>query len=117
MPMDVRLAQLLSSFVEAHSRYTLARLEVALHHPAKPAPPIVDRFAESSNDALRATWPQIESQLGEAMAFAERLERARRRRRSTDRTFRLYAQSLRELDRSARAVRWVLTITESHYDV
>ena len=39
------------------------------------------------------------------------------RRPVADRAFRSVARSLRELDRSARAVRWVLTITESNYDL
>jgi hypothetical protein len=52
-----------------------------------------------------------------ALAFAGRYERGRRRRRRPDPQFRLYSQSLRELDRSARALRWMLTITESHYDL
>jgi hypothetical protein len=117
MPMDVRLSQLLSSFAEAHRQYTLARLEFALHHPAKPAPPLVNCLGDSGETALRGDWYQIEAQIEAALAFAVRLERSRRRKRSTDRAFRLFAQSLREVDRSARAIRWMLTITESHYDL
>ncbi len=117
MPMDVRLTGLLSSFAEVHGQYTLARLEFALHHPAKPAPPVVDCLADSCEDALRGEWYHVEAQLEAALAFAVRLERSRRRKRSTDRAFRLFAQSLRELDRCARAVRWMLTITESRYDL
>ena len=56
-------------------------------------------------------------QLETALAFAERHERGRRRRCGPDPQFRLYSQSLREFDRSARALRWMLTITESHYDL
>lgn len=111
MPMDDRLEHLLTSFVEAHGRYTLARLELALHHPAKPAPPVIPSCAECSEVALRERFPQIESQLESALAFARRHERGRRRRRRSDRTFRLYSQSLLALDRSARAIRWLLTIS------
>ncbi len=114
--MDLRLTQLLGSFAEAHEHYTLARLEYALQHPAKPAPPPV-AFADPDEGAVRASWPQIEAQLETALAFTDRLERARRRRRVTDRTFRSFARSLRELDRSARAIRWLLTVTESNYDL
>jgi hypothetical protein len=115
--MDLRLTQLLGSFTAAHEQYALARLEYALHHPAKPAPPPVTCFADPGEGALRADWPQIEAQLETALAFTDRLERSRRRRRVADRAFRAFARSLRELDRSARAVRWVLTITESNYDL
>jgi hypothetical protein len=117
MPMDVRLEQLVSSFQDAYRRYALARLEYALEHPAKPAPPLVDPFLEGSDAGLRAQAPEIEMQLDSALAFAARLERARRRKRTTDRAFRSYAQALRELDRAARAIRWVLTVTETHYDL
>ena len=101
----------------AHEQYALARLEYALHHPAKPAPPPVTCFADPGEGALRADWPRIEAQLETALAFTDRLERSRRRRRVADRAFRSFARSLRESDRSARAVRWVLTITESNYDL
>jgi hypothetical protein len=117
MPMDVRLSQLLGAFVEAHGGYALARLEFAIDHPAKPAPPVVDCISDPSEGSVRARWQRIEGQLDEALAFATRLERARRRRRTSDRALRLVAQSLRELDHSARAIRWMLTITETHYDL
>lgn len=115
--MDARLEQVLNAFVAAHGQYTLARLEFAFNHAVKPAPPVVVSFADSCEGELRALLPKIEMQLETALAFASRYERGRRRRRRPDRTFRLYSQSLRELDRSARALRWMLTITESHYDL
>lgn len=111
------MSQLLSSFAEAHAQYTLARLEYALHHPAKPAPPLVTCFGDAGEGALRADWPAIEAELDAALAFTERLERSRRRRRVAHRSLRSFARSLRELDRSARAIRWMLTITESNYDL
>ena len=117
MPMDARLEQLLNAFAAAYGRYTLARLEFALHHPAKPAPPVVGGLCESCEVELRTLFPQIEMQLETALAFAGRHERGGRRRRRPDPQFRLYSQSLRELDRCARALRWMLTITESRYDL
>ncbi|HEX3369684.1 MAG TPA: hypothetical protein VHS56_08925 [Candidatus Cybelea sp.] len=117
MPMDARLEQVLDAFTAAHGRYALARLEFALHHPAKPAPPVVAALCESCEGELRTRFPEIEMQLETALAFAGRHERGRRRRRRPDPQFRLYSQSLRELDRSARALRWMLTITESRYDL
>ncbi|HEV3092749.1 MAG TPA: hypothetical protein VGX91_15005 [Candidatus Cybelea sp.] len=115
--MDVGLEQLLNSFAEAHGQYTLARLELALHHPAKPAPPVVGGIAESYEGDLRARWPEIETQLEDALAFVDRLERGRRRRRAPDRALRTYARMLRELDRSVRAIRWALTVGETGYDI
>ncbi|HLY01231.1 MAG TPA: hypothetical protein VKR56_01900 [Candidatus Cybelea sp.] len=115
--MDHRLTQLLGSFTEAHEQYTLARLEYALQHPAKPVPPLVTSFADPGEGAVRADWPHIEAQLETALAFTVRLERARRRQRVADRAFRSFARSLHELDRSARAIRWLLTVTESNYDL
>ncbi|HEY1881892.1 MAG TPA: hypothetical protein VGG51_02480 [Candidatus Cybelea sp.] len=117
MPMDARLEQVLNAFAAAHGEYKLARLEFALHHPAKPAPPVVGALCESCEVELRTLFPQIEMQLETALAFAGRYERGRRRRRRPDPQFRLYSQSLRELDRCARALRWMLTITESRYDL
>jgi hypothetical protein len=116
--MDARLQQVLTAFVAAHGEYTLARLEFALHHPAKPAPPLVGGGSfESCGGELRTLFGEVEMQLETALAFAGRHERGRRRRRRPDPQFRRYSQALRELDRSARALRWMLTITESHYDL
>jgi hypothetical protein len=115
--MDARLEQVLNAFAAAHGQYTLARLEFALHHCAKPAPPVVSGLCDSCGTDVRTLLPEIEMQLETALAFAGRHERGRRRRRRPDPQLRLYAQSLRELDRSARALRWMLTITESHYDL
>jgi hypothetical protein len=110
--MDVRLVQLLASFIGARSHYALARLEFAMRHCADPAPPVIDRLIEPSERALHAQWPLLESQLETALAFANALERTRRAAGSSDEAYRWLQQSLRELDQYARAIRWVLTVTE-----
>jgi hypothetical protein len=110
--MDVRLVQLLGSFITARSQYTLARLEFALSHPDDPAPPVIDRLLEPSERALREEWPHLESQLESALRFADTLERGRRKALSRDEGFRQLQRSLRELDQYARAIRWVVTVTE-----
>jgi hypothetical protein len=110
--MDVRLVQLLASFIAARSHYALARLEFAMRHPADPAPPVIDRLLEPSESALLAQWPNLERQLEAAVAFADPLERADRASASKDGAFRWLRQSLRELDQYSRAIRWVLTVTE-----
>ncbi|HTU83005.1 MAG TPA: hypothetical protein VMF61_12795 [Candidatus Acidoferrales bacterium] len=111
--MDVRLVQLLGSFIAARSQYSLVRLEFAMHYPAEPAPPVIDRLAEASQQALREGWPHLEVQLDSALAFASQLERSKRGKPlARERDFRALQQSLRELDQYARAIRWVLTVTE-----
>ena len=111
--MDVRLVQLLGSFIAARSEYALARLEFAMRHPASPSPPVIDRLTDASERALREEWPNLENQLGAGMAYARRLERRRRGGAPDDASDRRLARSLRELDQYARAIRWVLTVTES----
>lgn len=118
MLMDLRLAQLTESFIGAQDRYALARLEFALRHPRNPAPPLLDRLGEPLEPALRAQWARIEIQLQEALAFLGRVGRSKPRKFSRDAGYRLLQRSLRELDQCARAIRWVLTVTEStNYDL
>jgi hypothetical protein len=111
--MDVRLVQLLASFITARSHYALARLEFAMRHPDDPAPPVIDRLLESSERALFVQWPHLESQLETALEFGGTLERADRASPSPDEACRWLQQSLRELDQYSRAIRWVLTVTEN----
>jgi hypothetical protein len=113
MPMDVRLVQLLGSFITARSQYALARLEFAISHPASQAPPVIDRLLEPSERALREDWPELEQQLEAALRFARELDRMQRASLSKDEGYRLLERSLRELDQYARAIRWVMTVTES----
>ena len=116
MPMDVRLVQLLGSFIGARSGYALARLELAMHFPKDPAPPVIDRLDEPSERALREQWPRLEAQLEAALVFAKELERSKRRRIAKDEGYRWLQRSLRELDQYARAIRWVITVTETESD-
>jgi hypothetical protein len=85
---------------------------------AGPPPPPIGRFSEPSERALRDEWPEIESQLERALADLKRRERSRTQPAAPDERHRRLAGSLRALDQYARAIRWVLTITESpHYDL
>ena len=116
--MDARLVQLLTSFTGARDRYALARLELALHDEGRPALPPNGRFAEPSEKALREEWPAIELQLDDALALLKRRERDRRRAREAEEFYRRVSGALRELDQYARAIRWVLTVTQSpRYDL
>lgn len=104
--MDVRLVQLLGSFITARSEYALARLECAMYAPDIPAPPTIDRLTEPSEGALQAEWPAVERQLEAALSYVKHVERSNPRYRALDR-------SVREMDQYARAVRWVLTVTQN----
>ena|SRR5271154_5068825 len=111
--MDVRLVQLLGSFITARSGYALVRLECAMHDPALPAPPTIDRLSDASERALRDEWPAIERQLESALSYGKHLSRSSGKRWSEDAAYRAFDRALRELDQYARAIRWVLTVTES----
>ena len=112
--MDVRLVQLLGSFIAARGQYSLARLEFAMHYPEQASPPVIDRLIEPNERALREEWPHLELQLEEALAFTKRLERSKRAGAiSKDEAYRSLRGSVRELDQYARAIRWVLTVTET----
>lgn len=111
--MDVRLVQLLSSLIGARNRYALVRLEYAMRHPGTAAPPLVDRLPDSSERTLRRDWPRVEDQLEAAIGYVRELERKRRAGSARDDGFRALQRMVRELDQYARAIRWVLTVTET----
>jgi hypothetical protein len=111
--MDVRLVQLLGSFIAARSEYALARLECSMHDPDLPSPPIIDRLSDASERSLRQEWPQIERQLDAALAYGKLLARNVGTRWQDDAAYRSFDRALRELDQYARAIRWVLTVTEN----
>jgi hypothetical protein len=100
--MDARLVQLLGSFVGARNQYTLARLEFVMRHPRKAPPPVIDRLLED--------WPHLEEQLERALSYLKTFEGNGRPR---DPAFRRLRLCVRELDQYARAIRWVLTVTET----
>lgn len=109
--VDVRLVQLLGSFIAARGEYSLARLEFAGRHPQIGSPPTIDRFSETSERALREEWPAVERQLHSAVDFARDFERSNGVEELTHASYRHLERSLRELDQYARAIAWVLTVT------
>lgn len=111
--MDVRLVQLLGSFISARSHYALVRLEFAMQNPRYPAPPLIDRLSDASEHALRDEWPAVEQQLETALAYLKRCARQKSKTLGEETAFRWLERSIRELDQYARAIRWVLTVTES----
>jgi hypothetical protein len=109
--MEVRLVQLSASFIRVSSEYALARLEVAMERPDSPAPPAIDRLNDASERTLRTKWPDIERQLDAARTYAKHLAPAGSIVESTARGW--LRRTVQELDQYARAIRWVLTVTET----
>jgi len=109
--MEVRLVQLLASFISVSADYALARLEFAMRDPAAPSPPIIQRLPDASEESLRIRWPEIEAQLETALAYAKHLPPSRSNDDEKGATGWL-RRTVRELDQYARAIRWVLTVTE-----
>lgn len=110
--MEVRLVQLLASFIRVGSEYSLARLEYAMSHPEQPAPPVIDRLPDASEASLRSVWPQIEAQLEAAYAYTKQFPDRRGSGGQGDTAAGWLRRTVKELDQYARAIRWVLTVTE-----
>lgn len=111
--MEVRLVQLLASFIRVSAEYSLARLEFAMSRPEAPAPPIIDRLPDASEASLRDAWPQVEGQLEAARAYAKQLGPSGGSHQQQDDAAAGWLQrTVKELDQYARAIRWVLTVTE-----
>jgi len=111
--MDARLVQLLGSFIGARSQYALIRLECAMHAPDLPSLPVIERLTDASEASLREEWPAVERQLDAALAYWKHLSATKSNRYQEDAAFRALELALRELDQYARAIRWVLTVTQS----
>lgn len=109
--MEVRLVQLLASFIRVSGEYALARLEFSMHHPGTAPPPLIDRPPDASEETLRTRWPRIEQQLEQAQAHLKHI-RAAGGIRDEDIATGWLRRTVQELDQYARAIRWVLTVTE-----
>ena len=110
--IDQRIVRALSSFITRSGEYSLARLEFAIEHPDLPAPPVLERLPDASEQTLRERWETLDRQLDAVVAFLRSLDDAGHARRSDDATFMWLARIIRELDQYGRALRWVLTVTE-----
>jgi len=111
-PINPRLVNLLGSFIGGTSAYTLARLEFCLEFPDRPAPPLLERLPDASERTLRERWDRIENQLHEIVDYVKRIDANGRSTRRTAASFRSLKRTVRELDQYARALRWVMTVTE-----
>src|SRR5271155_5451305 len=110
--MEVRLVQLLGSFITTTSAYTLARLEYAMRHPEAAAPPLIDRLSDASEETLRTEWDRVERQLEAERNYVRAHDDSRGKRAVYDRTYGWLQRTIRELEQYARAVRWVMTVDE-----
>jgi len=110
--METRLVQLLGSFIGVTNEYALARLELAFRYSPRLVPPTIGRLADASVDTLRVQWSAVETQLEAAMRYVKQIEALSSTPIRSDPAFAWLERSVRELDQYARAVRWVLTVTE-----
>jgi hypothetical protein len=108
--VNPRLVNLLASFIRGSSDYALARLEFSLRFGERPAPPLLDRLPDASEETLRARWDGVEDQLGAIRAYVKQVESAAGSEERSDPAFRWLRRTVRELDQYARALRWVLTV-------
>ena len=112
LAMEVRLVQLLGSFITTSSAYTLARLEFAMRHPESSAPPLIRRLSDASEATLRAEWEEVERQVDSARRYVREQDDSRGKRAVYDPSFGWLQRTTRELEQYARAVRWVLTVND-----
>ena len=119
--INPRLVNLLGSFIGGTSAYALARLEYALTCPDEPAPPVLDRLPDASERTLREHWDRIEGQLHDIVDYVKQIEVGPRRSERPAAAFTWLKRTVQELDQYARAMRWVMTVTEpgrsdDHFD-
>lgn len=110
--MEVRLVQLLGSFITTTSAYSLARLEYAMRHPEAAAPPLIERLPDASEETLGRDWDRVERQLDAARRYLKAQDDSRGKRAVYDQSFAWLQRTTRELEQYARAVRWVMTVDE-----
>jgi hypothetical protein len=110
--LDQNVVRALSSFITRSGDYVLARLEFSLRFPELAPPPVLERLPDASERTLRARWERLEGQLEAIAIYLHETERSADQAVREDATFRWLARIVKELDQYARALRWVLTVTE-----
>jgi len=109
-PINPRLVNLLGSFIGGTSAYALARLEFCMTFPDVSPPPVLERLPDASERTLREHWDRVENQLHGIIDYMKRSEDDSGLRSAP--SFRSLGRTVRELDQYARALRWVMTITQ-----
>ncbi len=110
--MDVRLVQLLGSFITGTSNYALARLETAMAFSTREAPPVLRRLPDASEDTLRTRWDGVEDDLAAVARWLKQFEATADSTARSDPAYLWLRRTARELEQYARAVRWFITVTE-----
>lgn len=110
--MDVRLVQLLASYIETASSYALARLDLAMAQPGAMLPPLLPRPSAASETVLRDEWPRSQRALEAAMKYVRDAERGHVSVDRTHAAFGWVERCIRELDQYARCIQWVLTVND-----
>ena len=116
MALDQRTLRLLDSVAARETDYALARLELSWRLPHAEIPPILPRLGDATESALRSRWDEVERRLEEVGRFVRRVDGDRRISMRSDPGFLRLRRTYRELDHHARALRWVLTVTERTTD-
>ena len=80
--------------------------------PAHAMPPTLTRLPDASEEALRARWDTIESEVEGILAFVKRTDDDPGTTVRSDSAYLWLKRTARELDQYARALRWVLTVSE-----
>jgi hypothetical protein len=80
--------------------------------PSCSAPPLLNRLPDASERTLREHWDTVEDQLHAIVDFVKRIDADGRTDHRTP-AFRSLERSVRELDQYARALRWVMTVTQT----
>ncbi len=112
LEINPRLVNLLGSFIGGTNAYALARLEFAITFPGHPAPPLLERLPDASERTLREHWDRIELQLHGIVDYVKAIEADGHGTQRSAAAFNTLKRTVRELDQYARAMRWVMTITE-----
>ncbi len=102
---------LLGSFIGGTSAYALARLEYCMLFPRCAAPPLLSRLPDASERTLRDYWDAVEDQLHAIVDFVQQIDTQGQTPRGAP-AFRALERTVRELDQYARALRWVITVTQ-----
>ncbi len=82
--------------------------------PEHRSPPVLDRLPDASERTLREQWDRIEDQLHGIVDYVKQIEFDSCSTQRSAASFGWLKRTVRELDQYARAMRWVMTVTEQN---